>query len=60
MLANLRLIMAILTKLFQLFTLLKTVFGSKSATNTADTVATVVETVQKVIDKTEPPKPDLR
>src|SRR5574343_73115 len=58
MLANLRLIMAILTKLFQLFTLLKTVFGSKSATNTADTVATVVETVQKVIDKTEPPKPE--
>jgi len=54
MIANVRLIMTILTKLFQLFSLIKPLFGYKSNSVTTQTVATVVETVQNVIDKTEP------
>ena len=44
--------MAILTKLFQLFSLIKPLFMSKS-TDTTETVKEFVEIVQKVIDKPE-------
>jgi lysozyme len=59
MFANLRLIMAILTKLFQLFSVLKTLFASKSVENTTETVKEVVETVQQAIQPPEPKVVDV-
>jgi lysozyme len=59
MFANLRLIMAILTKLFQLFSVLKTLFASKSVENTTETVKEVVETVQQAIQTLEPKVVDV-
>lgn len=59
MFANLRLIMAILTKLFQLFSVLKTLFASKSVENTTETVKEVVETVQQAIQTPEPKVVDV-
>lgn len=46
--------MAMLTKLFQLFSVLKTLFASKSVENTTETVKEVVETVHQAIQTPEP------
>lgn len=51
--------MAILTKLFQLFSVLKTLFASKSVENTTETVKEVVETVQQAIQPPEPKVVDV-
>ena len=51
--------MIILTKLLQLFSVLKTLFASKSVENTTETVKEVVKTVQQAIQAPEPKVVDV-
>jgi lysozyme len=51
--------MIIVTKLLQLFSVLKTLFASKSVENTTEIVKEVVETVQQAIQAPEPKVVDV-